>query len=308
MIVVGAGAIGRRHIKAVRQAGDTVTAVVDTDIVAAREAARPAGSVAQTSLAKTLADEDADVAVIATPSGQHLDQSVLAVRAGLDVLVEKPHRVPGEVAAGLRASLGGRRYFVAMTTRHWPGIEATAHAIADGSLGQILTYTDRMHFRLAETDLPPWYFDATLSGGGVLLTNGVHAIDRARALVGPGLELDGARLVRVFPSHRCEDSAEIQLRNHTGIPVHLSLLWSPYASGNTGLTVNGTRGSAVVHMDGSWQLITGQEEQCGPAIEPDEPFARQWQAFKASRSGFDLEDLEPTLGLVERIYRRYTYA
>lgn len=301
VLVVGAGVIGLRHLRAVAGAGDRVVAVVDGDRARAQAAADEFGGAAFTELAEALG-AGADTAILATPSTAHLTQSVQALEAGLDVLVEKPHRVPGEDASVLSAAIGAHRYMVGMTTRHWLGIRAIAAALDAGELGQVLSYDDRMHFRLGPDDLAPWYFDRAISGGGILLTNGVHAIDRARALLGAPLRVVQQRLVTVFPGHECEDSAELTLVTPDGIPVHLSMLWSPVEPIGGGLTVTGTAGVAHVAADGSWSLRTALGDRRGEAIDPDEPFAAQWAAFVAGVPGFGHDDLEPTLRLIEECY------
>ncbi len=306
VLIVGAGVIGRRHATAVLRGGDTVTAVVDADPERGRAFAAEFGGDAFASLDLLEARQRADTAVIATPSPAHHAQAVQLLAQGLDVLVEKPHRVPGQPAAELAraAAAGGGRYVVGMTTRHWPGVRALAAAVRDGTLGRVLAYDDRMHFRLGPDDLPPWYFDPARSGGGVLLTNGVHALDRARAVLGAALTVDGARLTTVFPGHDCEDSAELDLHAGDGTPVRVSLLLSPVVPLGAGLQVTGTAGVARVEMDGSWRIRTADAESGGPALaDDDEPFTRQWEAFREGEPGFGLDDLEPTLALIERIYR-----
>lgn len=306
VLVVGAGEMGREHAAAVQAAGDHVVAIADENPERARELAGRSGATAYPSLEHALVAEQLDAlpldtVVIATPSTQHLTQSLTALRAGLDVLVEKPHRVPGEDASAVRAALTGRHYAVGMTTRHWPGVEALVDAARSGSLGEILSWVDRIHFRLADDALPGWYFDAKAAGGGVALTNGVHALDRARAALGD-LELDLARLTRVFAGHGTEDSAELRLRTRTGAPVDLSLLWAPYEPVATGIAVAGTTGAARVRMDGSWSVVTADGHADGPPVDAGEPFARQWEAFRSRWPGFGLDELEPTLELVEKIY------
>lgn len=304
VLVVGAGVIGHRHMTAAHAFGDRILAVVDGDRARADAAAALYGATAYLSLSEALATEVPDVVAIATPSTQHAEQAIAALAVGADVLVEKPHRVPGDDAAALARAVreSSGRYAVGMTTRHWPGVRAVASAIASGELGDLLSYTDRMHFALAPDALAPWYFDRAVSGGGVLLTNGVHAIDRARALTGSDLGVSSCRLVTVFPDHGVEDSAELRLTTTGGVPVDLSMLWSPAEPEFTGLTVTGTGGTAHVDMDGSWRIAGTAGESSGPAVTDQEPFDLQWRSFSAAEPGFGLDDLEPTLELIEQCY------
>jgi predicted dehydrogenase len=305
VVIVGAGVIGRRQADAVRALGDQVAGFTDPDLARAEQLAAEFGAAAYRDPA-ALPAGTADAAVIASPSWAHCPQAVSLLGQGMDVLVEKPHRIPGEAPEPLARAIAatGQRYFVGMTTRHWPGLRAAARAVADGRLGRLLSYTDRIQYRLGPDDLAPWYFDPKISGGGALLTNGVHAIDRARAVLGAPLELLSSTMETVFPGHRCEDAAHLALRTDRGVPVTLDIAWSPYRPPGTGLQINGTDGVARVEMDGSWLVATADGEEHGDPIGVDEPFRRQWQAFRDGEAGFGLADLEPTLTLIEQIYRQ----
>ncbi|GAA1953887.1 Gfo/Idh/MocA family protein [Microbacterium aquimaris] len=302
VLVVGAGVMGHRHAAAVRAAGDRVALAVDADLTRAR--ALDENALAYGSLAGALASpETVDAAIIATPSFQHLDQLVTLAAAGIPTLVEKPHRIPGQDPAGLLTAVsGGAEVFVGMSTRHWPGYVELTRAIGAGELGEIVGYTDRMAFALPEGALPAWYFDRSVSGGGVLVTNGVHALDRARALLGP-LEKVTATMRPVLPGHDTEDHARVRFRAGTATGS-IELLWAAYEPVATGLTVTGTRGAGHIAMDGSWRISTRDATRTGDAIDIDTvPFAAQWQAFRTGAAGFSIDDLEPTLTLIESLYR-----
>lgn len=305
VLVIGAGVIGHRHMQAAIGFGDHISAVVDGDRARADAAARQYGGMAFASLTEALAAGPADVIAIATPSPQHHAQAIEALASGADVLVEKPHRVPGDQADDLGAAVAtaAGRYVVGMTTRHWPGVRAAASAVANGDLGTVLSYSDRMHFALAPDALPAWYFVRESSGGGVLLTNGVHAIDRARALLGSELTVVASRLVTVFPDHEVEDSAELRLVTGGGVPVDLSMLWSPAEPFATGLTITGTAGFAHVEMDGSWVVRTTTSHTQGDPVSDQEPFDLQWDSFSRAEPGFGFDDLEPSIALIEQCYR-----
>lgn len=305
VLVVGAGVIGHRHMQAATGLGDRIVAVVDGDRARADAAASQYSATAFSSLTEALAATSVDVIVIATPSPQHHAQAIEALASGADVLVEKPHRVPGDSADALAAAVAGAsgRYVVGMTTRHWPGVRAVASAVAHGELGTVLSYSDRMHFALAPDALPAWYFVRESAGGGVLLTNGVHAIDRARALLGVDLTVAASRLVTVFPDHEVEDAAELRLVSSEGVAVDLSMLWSPAEPFATGLTITGTAGYAHVEMDGSWVVNTTTSHTQGDPVSDQEPFDLQWASFSRAEPGFGFEDLEPSIAIIEQCYR-----
>lgn len=303
VLVVGAGTMGRQHANAVKSVGDCIVAVVDPVLDRASSIESSAQVFSTVSEAADVV-EDMDSAIVATPSAQHLADCVQLLRRGFEVLVEKPHRIPGQDPSELIGALqkGGRLY-VAMSTRHWPGIREASEAVASGELGEIVTYFDRMQYRLEQTSLPPWYFSSAISGGGVLTTNGVHAFDRARTVLGSDLELVVASR-RVFdPSHDSEDHASV-FAWVGNTAAYFDISWLPFDPVETGLVVTGSRGVAKVGMDGSWSIVTGSWERSGPALDiTSDPFRYQWTSFCNQEPGFDLFALEPTLSFIEKIYR-----
>lgn len=308
VLIVGAGSIARNHARAVGSLGDIVVGVVDPD----RERAERLVPGAQcfSNLSGALTSEISfDAAIVATPSFFHVDQAVELLKAGVPVLVEKPHRIPGQSAVDLTEQVHrGGVLHIGMSTRHWPGAVELQGALRAGELGTIVNYVDRVGFRLAPGDLAPWYFNRQFSGGGVLVTNGVHVLDRARWLLAEGLEVLASRLARVHPDREGEDDVALSARTPSGVLVNVSLCWSNFAPQRTGLFVSGTRGNGLVEMSGRWSIVTESGERGGPAIDLDnEPFSRQWKSFRLQEPGFGLADLEPTLELIEKIYEKETH-
>lgn len=297
--IVGAGWMGETHAHAVSASGDEVALVIDSDIRWAKRLAAQYGAEAATELS---AAKDLDAAIIATPSVLHLQQSEYLAELGLAVLVEKPHRFPNERADRLLQIVAetARPFQIGMTTRFHPGLQAIAGAVRDGQLGEILSYSDRYWFRLEDDTLPGWYFDPVRAGGGVLLTNGVHILDRCRWILGTGLEVQHARLARLFAHHEVEDFAAISGRTDGGhTAVHLSLLWTPVDPRPSELVIVGTKGMAHSGPD-DWTIETPEAKNGGKAPAPDEPFAAQWRDFRAKclgQSEMMLDD--PTLGMLE---------
>ena len=307
--VVGAGWMGETHARAIAAADDTVALVIDADLERARDLAGAFGAAASVELAEAAS---CDAAVIATPSNLHLSQSESLAALGLSLLVEEPHRFPAERADTLATALArsGKHYQVGMTTRFNPGIRAIATAVAAGRLGQILSYVDRYWFQLAPDTLSPWYFDPKVAGGGVLLTNGVHIIDRCRWILGEDVDVVAHDLETVIPGHGVEDMAVVTLSGRrTGVPISVSLLWSDMPVGASELVIVGSEGIARFGPE-SWSIDTRSGSEGGASPGPDIPFALQWRDFAANCTrgvapnwkGPGFAALEATLDIIASIY------
>ena len=64
----------------------------------------------------------------------------------------------------------------------------------------------------------------------------------------------------------------------------------------------GDKGSATLHADGSYVITSGQGTETGGATGPQSALSRQWQAFASGEPGPGLDELEPTLALIESAY------
>ncbi len=108
--IVGAGLMGGWHAFAIKKAGGRVLAVADPDLDSARRlASQNATARCFTSIEAMLGNMTLDVLHICTPSSTHLKIAVLAIDAGIDVLVEKPltPRAPDTKALLDRAAAKG---------------------------------------------------------------------------------------------------------------------------------------------------------------------------------------------------------
>ncbi len=104
--VVGAGAFGRNHVRAISEMdGAEVAAIVDVDVnkAAALAAEFPAKAVGE--LSEVFGQVEA--AVVATPTVTHEGIATKLLEAGIDVLVEKP--IADSAAAGERLTLLAER-------------------------------------------------------------------------------------------------------------------------------------------------------------------------------------------------------
>ncbi len=304
VVIIGAGRMGREHAAAATAAGDKVIAVLDADIARAGALAGEHGAVVATAVAlgDTLdalahGDGDGDMAVIvASPSSFHLDHALVAIGRGASVLVEKPPWVPGQDPAPLlsAASNSSALTAVGMTTRFSPGVQALRRAVRSGQLGSVMWVSDLVAFSLAgDSGLPAWYFDPGFSGGGVLVTNGVHSIDRVSWVLGEPLVLETARKSSGW-LHDCEDTASLMLRAG-GAAVSITELWSLGPVPTSQLLVVGDRGSAWTDAQGNWSVSSREGATSGSPPRCYTNLGAQWRSFRNAVGSNARDDALPTL-------------
>ena len=317
VVVVGAGRMGREHAEAILSLGDAVVAFLDTDISRAKLAAQELGGEAvavRADIAAALerfARVDGAAVLVASPSALHLPHAQAALSLGFPVLLEKPPWVPGQdPGALLSLESNGAVLAVGMSTRFNPGVQAVRTAVRSGSLGTILLASDRVAFTVPPGTLAEWYFDADQSGGGVLVTNGVHSLDRLAWILGQPLELNKVQLSSEMLGG-CENIAVLELSaGQTGVSV--LELWGPGPAPQSELFVLGTRGCCWTDAAGNWQLACLDGDDSGTRPPGYSELVEQWRAFRslATNGAEDgdgmlagIEELVAPMQLIEQALR-----
>jgi predicted dehydrogenase len=189
VVVVGTGFGCFTHVRALRNAGFDVKAIVGRDPEKTRRrAAIFELPVASTSIDEALGLDGVTAVTVATPPDSHVEIATRAVRAGKHIICEKPlartaaegRLLVDEVAkAGVVALLGTEFRFDA-------GQAALARAVQDGAIGEPRLATLLLHVGvLADPTaaLPDWWADAG-QGGGWLGAHGSQVIDQIRVALG----------------------------------------------------------------------------------------------------------------------------
>jgi predicted dehydrogenase len=131
-----------------------------------------------------VADPDVDVIYMATPHPMHHDNTILALKAGKNVLVEKPFTMNAVEAREIVqvARENGLFAMEAMWTRFLPHVGVIRDWLAQGVLGDIVTVTADHGQWFAED--PEFRLFAPELGGGALLDLGVYPVSFASMVLG----------------------------------------------------------------------------------------------------------------------------
>jgi predicted dehydrogenase len=178
--IIGCGRIAERHAEQVKKMA-SLQAVCD--IVESRAAGLAArfGAKPYRSFEELLINEkDLDVVSICTPNGLHAEHSIMAFRAGLHVLCEKPMAISvfdcGEMIK--EADKASRRLFIVKQNRYNPPVQAIKELLDKNRLGRILSiqlncFWNRDNEYYSASD---WKGTRSLDGG-TLFTQFSHFID-----------------------------------------------------------------------------------------------------------------------------------
>ena len=279
VVVVGAGYGAGAHLRALRAMGAQVVAVVTRDAgrTAAARSLFPDTRVSWPAAAAL--DLGADLAIVASPAATHLEVVREAAARGIDVVVEKPlearlDRAQELVALAAQAPIG---LAVCLQHRAKPAGRALRTLVDSGSLGEFTAGAVTVAWWR-----PPTYYDEpgrgtyARDGGGVLITQAIHALDLFVSVLGPPVRVL-AHAVRAVHRLEAEDTIAAVLDYGGGrlVPLHATVAMFP--GRDEELSVAGTRGTAVLRGS-SLQRLTA------PGRVPDTLVADSGESTAASPS------------------------
>lgn len=215
--VLGAGYIGRAHLRALATSPRCAPCAIVDPSPAAEALARELGVPRPDSLEALLAAGDLDAVIVATPNALHVAHALACIEAGLPLLLEKPVAPSVAEAAVLieRARTLGARVLVGHHRAHSPLMRAARETIAAGTLGRLVTVTGSATFMKPQRyfDDAPWRREP---GAGPILLNLIHEIHALRTLCGEIVRVQ-AFTSNAVRGHAVEDTAVVNLAFENGM-------------------------------------------------------------------------------------------
>ena len=189
-VVVGTGFGLFTHVRALREAGFEVRAIVGRDRARTAARAAPLGiPLATDRLAEALADPATVLVTVATPPHAHHRVVMKAIAAGRHVVCEKPFARDLAQACTMRdaAAAAGIVHMLGAEFRFDTAQALLRRVVADGLIGVPRQFL-RIHHQSGLQDpaekLSDWWEDAA-QGGGFLGAFGTHMIDQVLSTLGP---------------------------------------------------------------------------------------------------------------------------
>ena len=198
--MIGCGGMARHHIRQMLKQQETtrITAICEPSSAAYELAADlfdqagltpPAN---QPDLDKLLAEQAGklDATFIITPHAYHHDQTAACLRAGLDVLLEKPMVMTAAEAENLIKTRDetGRLLVVAFPGSLSPNIRTAARMLHSGELGKILSISGLVWQNWGVNTVGTWRQKPEIAGGGFLFDTGAHMLNTVADLAGEDFE------------------------------------------------------------------------------------------------------------------------
>ena len=190
--LIGAGRIGQIRARVLNAVPDSrLIMVADTDLERARSVAAEADPT--TEWERVVANPGIDAVIVATPTKFHSVIASTALEGGKHVLCEKPLGRNSQDAANMLEA--ARRHRCVLKTgfnyRYMPHVVKAKQLISAGDIGTPYFLRCRFGHGGRPGYEKEWCTDKELSGGGVLLEQGIHVLDLVRHLLGEPAQVLG---------------------------------------------------------------------------------------------------------------------
>lgn len=286
--IIGAGHFGAVHAGAMAEVDEVrlVASCRDNADAAAAFAAEHGGR-SYGDWRALLDDPAVDAVLIATPHHLHEEIAIGAAQAGKHILLEKP-MAPSVAACDAILSAANAHDVKLMIghVMHFALPCLRAKEIIDaGAFGAPVLGSSWMIKLWMEANRRSWHLD-THTGGGMLMTAGIHALDRLIWLMGQPVDGVTAMAGTFFHGQQADDAALIGLRFANGRIGQVASVG--YRNGAVTFAMDLVCEDGTVRIDFDQGVFTGRGGVWTPVPDSIEPnwmsaaVAREWRAFADS--------------------------
>ncbi|MGI9393387.1 MAG: Gfo/Idh/MocA family protein [Boseongicola sp.] len=215
LALVGAGAIGRRHLNAIGNSKTAELAAIVDPSPHARLLADESGVPHFEDTAQMLKAVAPTGVIVATPTEHHSAPALTALNHSCHVLIEKP------IAATLAdaqeiielSNSTNKHVLVGHHRRYYPQVEKAREIVQSGALGKIVAVSGQWCLRKHDEYYEPDWRKKWQAGP--VLTNLIHEMDYLRYILGPvdSVQAETSNEIQGFEK---EDAAAILLRFASG--------------------------------------------------------------------------------------------
>ena len=290
--VIGLGWAGREHTKGYKACPNAdIVAVCDMNTTLADQVAREQG------VPKVYADhkdmlkkEDVTAVSVCLPNYLHAPIALDVLRAGRNVICEKPPALNARQAKQM-ADAAAKRELTLMyaLVRRFQGATRLVRDYIDKSEFGDIYYARAVYHRRRGIPIgaKSWFVDKERSGGGSLIDIGVHALDCAWYLMGcpKPVSVSGTayqKFKRVVPKgvkFNVDDSAFALIKFENGASMVLECSWALNLPSGSIIQVAGTKGGAQFDPLTIYLERDGVQLDVTPEVPKPNPFEAEVAHF-----------------------------
>lgn len=282
--IIGCGKIAQiRHIPELAEhPGARIVGYYNPTLSRAEQMAARYGGKVYPEIADMLADPDVEAVVISLANVAHAEVTIQALKAGKDVLCEKPMATTIQECEEMMeaAEKYGKMLLIAQNQRLAGAHVAARKLIADKVIGKVLTFrTTFGHSGPENWSIKPgkdtWFFDKDKAALGVMADLGIHKADLIQYLLGKNIAGVSAflqTLDKTGPDDKpiaVEDNAICLLYMVGGAIGTLTASWTYYGQEDNSTIIYGTEGILRIYDDPKCPLKLIRKDGTEEAIEAE---------------------------------------
>lgn len=307
--LLGCGGIAQTHLEAIAHVPRVkLEAVQDVNAEAAERAARKYNVSVATRPEQLLKNKAVDAVILCVPPVHHFDLMKRAIEAGKHVLCEKPFTLSLKDAEEIKklSKKKGKLVMMASKFRFVEDMIEARKLLKSGIIGDIVM-AEVIFCSIVDME-KRWNSDPKVSGGGVLIDNGSHAVDVVRYLVGP-IESVYAQAGKKTQKMSVEDTARLHFETKDHVVGMVDLSWSLYKHEPNYVNIFGTRGTIEVGWAQSqiWDAKDKTSKVFGKGYKKLDAFVRQIGHFadcidKKAAPMLGIDDALDSVRVIESAY------
>ncbi len=327
--IVGCGRISSVYKQFFKDLGEEIKLVCAVDKIEekAKDFASDFKGCSYETKIDSLLNYDIDVLHICLPHNLHSEVSIFAMENGINVLTEKPVSINCSEADEMISVMERTDTLASciFQTRYIKAVEKIRNTIKSGALGKILGVQSiltwsRQRDYYSGSD---WKGTLTGEGGGVLIDQAIHSIDRVRHILDEEVKTVIGK-VGIFAHDYLdvEDTASAVVEFESGALYNIYATNTYFANTPISIEFIGTKGKAGLIQDFGYIEIDGVREEIRESYEGKLVGPNYWgsshdvqikQFYKAVEDkklgikgvdlGVSLEDAKKTLEIIRAIYK-----
>lgn len=209
-----------------------------------------------------LRSDEIDIAMIATPSGAHMEPTIEAAKYGKHVLCEKPLEIKlDRIDKMIEAHETSNTYLGGIfNLRYNETTQVIKKAVDSGRLGVITYAAVHIPWWRSNSYYKGWHGTLDMDGGGAIMNQSIHMIDLLQYLMGPVDSITAFTSKLGHPHIETEDTAVsiIQFKNKALGTIYGST--ASYPGQFRRLEITGTKGTIVL-VENSLKVWQFEEEK-----------------------------------------------
>ncbi len=251
--VIGCGLNCDRHINVFGKMDDaSITALCDVVPEKLEDAVKKTGANGYLDYNELLEKEELDLVIINLPHALHNPCVQKCAAKGIDIYLEKPM---GISVADCQEMIdvcekAGVLFWIGHGQGYFPTNSKAKEIVKSGKLGELVGITETRNCFYFSPARPRWFLDKKMSGGGIMMNLGAHALDKVKYF-SDGEIVEAVGSVHIPEGASVEDGVQAFVKTSTGVSALLNL---------TGHTTAGVYQTVLYLSKGEIRIRDGEIE------------------------------------------------